>query len=75
MTSEQFELLVKTSTICEQMYERLFGNGQPGEIAKLQAEQKTQAAFRNRVRGALTVIGLLVSALGGVLITHLWRGH
>jgi hypothetical protein len=37
--------------------ERLFGNGQPGVIEKLDVRVTEQEAFRNRILGAFVLLG------------------
>lgn len=43
----------------------VIGNGQPGRLGVVEAESKEHAAVINKIKGALIVIGTLLTLLGG----------
>lgn len=50
---------------------RLFGNGQPGILDKHQARLDAHEDRMNFVRGALWVIGGLLTLFGGTVVAHI----
>ena len=71
MTQDDRDLLVKTSVMVDEIYRRLFGNGQPGEIDTIRKDVRGLTNYRNRVVGALSVISFLLLAFGGILLAHI----
>lgn len=68
---ERDELLIRTATIVEGLDKRLFGNGQPGEIDILRDKIDDIKGWKNKVQGALGVVGAGMTLFGGLLIKHL----
>lgn len=63
-----------TQTLVIDIHTRLFGNGQPGELDKLDARLKEQERVINWAKGAVAVILGLLSLLGGTEIYHITTG-
>jgi len=65
------DLAVQIARIDEtvsEIYHRLFGNGQPGELAALQQKQGEMKEFVSQAKGALWVIGGMLTLISGVII-------
>jgi len=65
------DLAVQIARIDEtvtEIHHRLFGNGQPGDIATLQRKQIETDSFISQAKGALWVIGGLLTFLSGGLL-------
>lgn len=68
---ERDSMIVETHTTTKLMHKELFGNGQPGRLPQLeksQAKQGEQIAFW---RGAIWIIGGLLTLIGGALLEHI----
>ena len=68
------DLLIEVATIVRKMDERLFGNGQPGEIDKMNKEIRSLTSYRNRIVGAVGTVTFLLLAFGAVLLEHILTG-
>lgn len=68
------DIVVKMSAVEQvllRLEHRLFGNGNPGELAELKSRASNLEEFKNKVLGALTVITLLLGAVGAALFNHI----
>lgn len=65
------DMLIEVSTLMREMHGRLFGNGQPGEIDKINKEVRGLTNYRNRLIGAVSTITFLLLAFGGILLAHI----
>ncbi len=63
-----------TQAIVIDIHTRLFGNGQPGELDKLDARLKDQERTTNWAKGALAVITGALTLFGGTEIYHILTG-
>ncbi len=63
-----------TQAIVIDIHTRLFGNGQPGELDKLDTRLKDLERTTNWAKGAVAVIVGLVTLLGGTEIYHITTG-
>jgi hypothetical protein len=52
--------------------DRLFGNGQPGELDALTKRLSTLEHSRSYVKGVLWVIGLFTTGVGAAVIKHVF---
>ena len=68
------DLLIEVATIVRKMDQRLFGNGQPGEIDKMNREIRSLSSYRNRLVGAIGTVTFLLLVFGGVLLEHIFAG-
>lgn len=68
------DLLIEVATIVRKMDERLFGNGQPGEIDKMNKEIRSLTSYRNRLVGAVSTVTFILLAFGAVLLEHILTG-
>lgn len=57
-----------------QLARLLTGNGQPGFIATTNGRISELEDTAATAKGALAVIGAITTAVGGTLLTHLFRG-
>lgn len=80
MTNDETHQLTRVATMVEDMHVRLFGNGQPGELAKLGVRMDKMDTdidelkeTRAHAKGFVWAIGTLFTALGGTEIWHLFR--
>lgn len=62
------ERLAKVETIVEVIHDRLFGNGQPGELSKLDDRVQVLENNKNRIIGAFSIVSVLMTFLGWVHI-------
>lgn len=75
MTSEDTAVAIaRIETIVCRMEEKLFGNGQPGELAKIDGRIKDLELARSRAHGAFWVISSVVTFITGGGLLHLLRG-
>ena len=66
--------LARMETILEILYTELKGNGQPGFIAEVRGRVGALETLAARGKGALAVLGTLITAISGTLV-HLWGKH
>jgi len=66
--------IARIDEIVQNIHYRLFGNGQPGELALLSKRQDVSENFIAMTKGALVVIGTIITIMGGAIIT-LWGKH
>jgi hypothetical protein len=66
------DLLIRIATVVESLDHRLFGNGNPGEIDKLRADQKKTQEFDNKLLGGILVLSFMLTVFGSLLVRHLW---
>lgn len=71
MTQADRDILIKVHTLLEELAHRLYGNGREGDIGKLQLETKSLTAWRNRIIGAVSLVGFALTIVGGLLVKHL----
>ena len=71
---QQAQTLARIETLVEEMHGRLFGNGQPGELDKIDGRLDNLESTRSFAKGALYVLYGLVSALASWLGIHI-RQH
>lgn len=64
MTPEQYEDLITTKTLVQDMHHSLFGNGQPGVIKDLQVKIEGLEKTKSRSEGVLWALSGIVSAIG-----------
>jgi hypothetical protein len=69
------DMLIEVSTLVREMHTRLFGNGQPGEIDKINKDVKSLVMYRSRLIGALSVVTFVLLAFGGVLLANILNSH
>lgn len=69
------DMLIEVSTLVREMHTRLFGNGQPGEIEKIQKDVKSLDRYRNQVKGAFAIVSFFLIIFGGVLLAHVLGSH
>jgi hypothetical protein len=67
--------LARIVAVVEDMHHRLFGNGQPGELADLKNRASSLEEFKNKVLGALIIIATGITVIGTALFTHLLKGN
>ncbi len=65
------DLLIEVSTLVREMHTRLFGNGQPGDIDRINKEVRNLSSYRNKLIGAVTIVAFLLTVFGGVLVAHI----
>lgn len=63
--SDTPERLIRIETIVTTLQTRLLGNGQPGELQKLQMRMVDLEAFKSYTKGGMAALSLLVFLLGG----------
>lgn len=78
----QIDMAVKVTrieTLMEDMHTRLFGNGQPGELAKIATRMDKQddeidalKETKAHAKGVMWAFGALFTALGGSQLWHLF---
>ena len=59
----------------EDMYLRLFGNGQKGVVQKHDDALSALNTWKNKIIGALTVISFLVTSLGIAKIVEILKSY
>lgn len=69
------EQLATIKAVVEDMHHRLFGNGQPGELAELRGRASSLEEFKNKVLGALVIIGTALGIVGTAIFTHILRSR
>lgn len=79
MNYNETQLLTETATLVKEMHTRLFGNGQPGELAKLgerfnkvEEDIDDLKASKNKAHGVLWTVSGLVSMLGLSEVWHIF---
>lgn len=70
---EKDDLLIRISTQVEEMHERLFGNGQPGELDKAKSRIYDLEEWKNKASGGLVIISILIGVLGVELVKLMWK--
>lgn len=77
---EQGEAIARIETTMDLMYQRLFGNGQPGELALIhkrigEVDERVDGFDKDKsyVKGIIAVLALIISLVGGTEIYHLFR--
>lgn len=73
MNTEDHDLLLKVATTVDTIHDRLFGNGQPGEIHSMKRDIVGLQEYRNRLIGGVAVLTLLITVFGGMLLAHILR--
>ena len=68
------DVLVSVKTVLDEVRDRLFGDGVTGELPQLKTRTTNLEEFKNRLIGALVLLGGLTSIIGGTLIYHLFTG-
>jgi hypothetical protein len=58
----------------ERLEHSLIGNGQPGFIEKTNERLGDLENTASKARGALGVMSLIITTIGGAFINHLWKG-
>ncbi len=71
---QQAQSIARIETLVGQMHDRLFGNGQPGALDKLDARLNKIEAIKAQSQGALYVLYALVTGLAGWLGIHIHLG-
>lgn len=74
MEREDHDMLVKVSTVVDEIYHRLFGNGNEGELDQIKGRTGSLEEFKNKVLGAVILLSCLLGILGGGFIWHLFGG-
>jgi hypothetical protein len=64
--SDKLERLTRIETIVTNLQTRLLGNGQPGELQKLDDRMRILEDGRSRVLGVLAAVSFVVVVLGGL---------
>ena len=74
------EILIRVETKVNDMYRRLFGNGQPGDLADLRdsidkvADRTTiLEKEKSKAHGFIAAIGTLATLVGGAEVLHFFR--
>ena len=67
--------LARIETIVQRLESRLLGNGQPGEIDKLDKRTTSLESVAYKAKGAFWAFSALITSLGGALLQHLWKGR
>jgi hypothetical protein len=65
------DLLIEIATVCRSMHDRLFGDGETGEIPRIHKQISNLQGYKNRMVGAVGMVTFLVLALGGVVLAHI----
>lgn len=73
MNIEESKLLAQIAVTVNDMHDRLFGNGQPGELAELKARASALEKNQNMFLGALGVISAAVSGFFAAFIAHIFK--
>lgn len=63
--------LARIETTLTALSTRLLGNGQPGELTKINGRLLDLEDTRSRVHGALWIIGITITIISGGLLHHL----
>lgn len=72
MSNEDLAIMIaRLETTLTRIDHILFGNGQPGELDKMQKRIKVTEEFRSSIRGALAVLTFLMTIFGGMVVTHI----
>lgn len=61
--------------VVEDLHHRLFGNGNPGELAELRSRASSLEEFKNKILGALVIIATGITIIGTALFTHILKVH
>lgn len=83
MTPEQqAEILISMKTTLERMDHELFGNGQPGRLKELDTKiqdlddkVEDHERFKSYIKGSFATLSLIITALGGTELYHLFFGR
>lgn len=80
MNYDESQKLTRVETMLEDMHLRLFGNGQPGELAKLGTRMDAMddeidglKETKAHAKGAMWALGALFTALGGTEVWHVFK--
>lgn len=71
--TDMAERLMRIETIVERLESRLLGNGQPGELDLMRTRLYMLEKLEAKGRGALWIVGLIISALTGGGLIHIFK--
>lgn len=66
------DVLIAVKTVVDDIRERLFGDGETGDIPKIARRTSTLEEFKNKLLGAIIILATLTSIIGSTLIYHLF---
>jgi hypothetical protein len=65
--------IAKIEVMTEEIYHRLFGNGQPGELDKLKEDVSSLQASRSWIKGVGAALGMLLTGDIGMHIKAFFK--